>query len=514
MNMHPFYRVGRAFAALALIMVLLLPLLSVAAQGGTAQPIFKATDEALPAFVCGADAFASYYTLQQIQIAGLDVQNGFRLGIVPFYLEDSSGAYDLGEDARAERLQNGTYDCLLTTLENVALRGQGVITAVVDESAGADQIWVRGQAETLNDLKGKRIAYSEGSVGQFMVLYAMAVAGLRPGRDVTVLEADSVSAAVEAFNKGEADAVSGWEPDINKAAESGGVRLIGSEKLRVVADVILTSRKAIAERAEVVTQFHRAWFAALKAQIEDFPTAARQIAEWGYNDWSGVSVANAERDLRGALESISQATLANNLTVMNEPSILVGRMDVARRVWSLANIRASEERTVNLVEPRFVLALADAADLTPNGAPINPSFLMGSRPKIETDDQQAGQTLAVLPCRRFDFLPDSTILTRESRRILEVCVLPVMQSTAGTFLKIVGASAWPGPAGTFTEQDIRDFGLARAISVRDFLVSKGIDPSRFVIDTALPPAERRESEDEDVQALDRYVELTLFESGR
>jgi hypothetical protein len=95
-----------------------------------------------------------------------------------------------------------------------------------------------------------------------------------------------------------------------------------------------------------------------------------------------------------------------------------------------------------------------------------------------------------------------------------MCVLPVMQSTAGTYLKIVGSSAWPGPAGTFTEQEIRDFALARAVSVRDYLISKGIDPSRFVIDAVVPPPERRNSEDEDVQAQDRYVELTLLESGR
>jgi hypothetical protein len=115
---------------------------------------------------------------------------------------------------------------------------------------------------------------------------------------------------------------------------------------------------------------------------------------------------------------------------------------------------------------------------------------------------------------RFDFLPDSTILTRESQRILEQCVVPVMQSTAGTYLKIVGSAAWPGPSGTFTQQEIQDFAQARAVSVRDYLIGKGIDPSRFVLSTVLPPPERQNSEDEDVQAQDRFVSLTLIESGR
>ena len=78
----------------------------------------------------------------------------------------------------------------------------------------------------------------------------------------------------------------------------------------------------------------------------------------------------------------------------------------------------------------------------------------------------------------------------------------------------MGSAAWPGPVGTFTEQEIRDFAQARAVSVRDQLISDGIDASRFVIDTVLPPQQRQNSEDEDVQAEDRFVQLTLLESGR
>jgi len=475
-------------------------------------PIFKGnTNDGLPSYVCAADAFASYYPLQQIQASGLDVKNGFHLGIVPFLLDGTGKSYDVSEDQRADLLGSGDWDCLLTTLDSVALKGQGVITTVIDESAGADQIWARGGLKTLNDLKGKRIAYAENSVGQFMVLYALAVAGLRPERDVTVVASDSVASAVDAFNNKQADAVSGWEPDILDAARSGGQKLIASDKLRVAIDVIVTSRNAVKNRADVVQKFHAAWFAALKAQFEAFDKAAADIIAWGHTDWSLI---NTPKDLQGGLTGIAQATLDQNVAIMKDPSALVLRLDAARRVWAVADVRGSTDKVETLVEPKFVLELAGNADLVTAGKPVNATFLMGSRVTINVGDKGQGQTVAVLPCRRFDFLPDSTILTRESKRILEVCVLPVMQATAGTFLRIIGSSAWPGPAGTFGEQDIKDFGLARAVSVRDYLISKGIDSSRFVIDSVVPPAERRNSEDEDVQAQDRFVELTLLESGR
>jgi ABC-type amino acid transport substrate-binding protein len=504
-----------------LVLLLLLLLLNstnitLANQTRNGPPPIFAGDlkDGLPQYVCAADAFASYYVLEQIQASGLDVKYKFHLGIVPFLLDGSGGKYDVDEEQRGKLIANGDWDCLLTTLDSVALNGSGAITAVIDESAGADQIWARGSIKTLNDLKGKRIAYAQGSVGQFMVLYALAVAGLKPNRDVQPVEADSVESAIQAFKDQKADAVSGWEPDILAAAQAGGQKLIASDKLRVAVDVIVTSRGAIANRSDVAQAFHNAWFDALRAQFDSPDQAAAAIVKWGHSDWSGIKPGTAAQDLKQGLTSIAQATLAQNAAIMGDPAALVLRLEAARRVWSIADVKASAVKASTLVEPKFVLAAAKDPSLTPKGKPVNDTFLMGSRPKIDTGDTGAGQTLAVLPCRRFDFLPDSAILTGESRRILELCVVPVMQSTAGTYLKIVGSAAWPGPVGTFTQQEIQDFALARAVSVRDYLASKGIDASRFVIEAVVPPSDRQNSEDEDVQAQDRYVELTLLETGR
>jgi hypothetical protein len=476
------------------------------AGGSTTPP-----NDGLPQYICAADAFASYYTLQQIQSSGLDVKYKFHLGIVPFLLDGSGGKYDLDETQRAELLASGGWDCLLTTLDSVALNGAGVITTVVDESAGADQIWAKPGITKLNDLKGKRVAYAEKSIGQFMMLYALAVAGLKPNRDVTPVEADSVESAVKAFNAGQADAVSGWEPDILAAAESGGKLLIASDKLRVPIDVVVTSNNAIKNRSDIVQAFHTAWFDALRVQFDKFDEAAAAVVKWGNTDWSLIKT---PQDLKDGLSSIAQATLAQNAAIMADPSALILRIEAARRVWAVAQVKAASVKVSTLVEPKYVLAISKDSSLAPTGKPINSTFLMGSRPKIDAGDVSKGQTLAILPCQRFDFLPDSAILTSESRRILEICVLPVMQSTTGTYLKVIGSSAWPGPVGSFTEQEIRDFALARALSVRDYLVTKGVDQSRFIVDAVLPPKDRQNSEDEDTQAQDRFVELTLVESGR
>lgn len=465
-----------------------------------------------PTYICGADAFASYYTLQQMQMSGVDVANGFHLGIVPFFLNDDP-AYDVSEEQRTALLDSGKWDCLLTTLDSVALTSPGVITAIVDESAGADQLWVRG-VQTINDLKGKRIAFSRGSVGEYFVYYTLSIARLNPRFDVTLLPFDSVAEAVTAFNEGKADVVSGWEPDIYEAENSGGVALLSSSQMRIVIDVMVTSRQSITGKADLVQKFHDSWFATLKAQVENFDTAAAQIAKWGNNDWSLISEANAAQDLRDSLASLAQADLGANAFVMRDPTPILNRLSIARRVWAASGATVPADDVANLVNPGFVSRSASQATLQPNGKPINNTFSISANIDLSGVDTSDSATLAVLPCRRFSFVPESTALTLESRRILDECAVPTLQQSIGLFLRVKGSAAWPGPKGAYTEDDILKFAQARAEAVVEYLVSKGIDRTRFIVEATLPPKEHWETDSAEIQAEDRFVEMTLLTVGR
>jgi ABC-type amino acid transport substrate-binding protein len=469
-------------------------------------------DDGLPIYICGADAFGSYFTLQQMQMAGVDVEYGFHLGIVPFFL-DENPAYDVSEEQRTALLDQGEWDCLLTTLDSVALTSPGVITAIVDESAGADQLWAR-DILTLNDLRDQRIAFSRGSVGEYFVYYTLSIARLNPRFDVTLVPHDSVTEAVEAFNDGQADAVSGWEPDIYEAEGSGGVPLLSSSQLRIVMDVIVTSRQSIGGNADLVQAFHDAWFETLKEQFEDFEQAADQIADWGHNDWSFVYPESAAEDLNLWLESVAQADLGDNSFVMRDPTSIINRLNIARRVWAASGLEVPEGSVEELIDPGFVARSASQASLQSTGNPVNDTFSISVRLDLSGVESEDAVTLAVLPCRRFSFLPESTELTLESRRILDECVLPTLSQSVGLLLQVEGSSAWPGPEGTYAQEEILEFAQARAQSVVDYLVSQGIDPARFIVEATLPPQSHWETEDPEVQAEDRYVEMTLITTGR
>jgi ABC-type nitrate/sulfonate/bicarbonate transport system substrate-binding protein len=479
------------------------------------DPIFAPEydpDDGLPVYICGADAFGSYFGLQQMQIAGIDVEHGFHLGIVPFLLDDDP-EYDISEEQRTALLKNGEWDCLLTTLDSVALTSAGVITTIIDESAGADQLWVR-DTTTINDLKDKRIAFSRGSVGEYFVYYTLSIARLNPRFDVTLVPADSVADAIESFNSGQADAISGWEPDIYEAETTGGIPLISSAQMRIVVDVIVTSKQKISENPDIVQAFHDAWFHTLKDQVEHFDQAAADVAAWGHNDWSFVYPESAEEDLQLWLESVAQADLGDNAFVMRDPSPIIRQLETARRVWAASGLEVPDDNVVDLVNTGFVTRSAAQASLQANAHPVNDTFSISSKVDLSGVNAEDAATLAVLPCRRFTFLPESTELTLESRRILDDCVLPILHQSVGLFLRVQGSSAWPGPSGTYTQDEIQEFAKARAQSVVEYLVSEDIDPARFIIEGTLPPESHWETEDPDIQSEDRYVEMTLITAGR
>jgi hypothetical protein len=278
--------------------------------------------------------------------------------------------------------------------------------------------------------------------------------------------------------------------------------------------VIVTSRQSIADKPDLVQAFHDAWFDTLKAQVEDFDTAAGQIAEWGHNDWSFIYPDSASDDFRLWLESVAQADLAHNAQVMRDPAPVINRLEIARRVWAASGAEVPDDSAADLVNPGFVSRSVNQASLQATGRPVNDTFSIAAQVDLSGVDTQDAVTLAVLPCRRFSFVPESTELTLESRRILDDCVVPTLQQSVSLFLRVKGSSAWPGPPGTYTEAEILDFAEARAQSVVDYLVSQGVDPTRFIVEATLPPEDHRETEDPEKQAEDRYVEMTLITVGR
>jgi NitT/TauT family transport system substrate-binding protein len=451
------------------------------------------------------DAFPSYFPIIVADVRRLMAQRGYELQLVPFALD---GQNDFSEPERFARLQSGEWDVLATTLDGFARRSDpsiGAITALIDESAGADKLVARAEVGTINDLRGRRIAYSEGSVGEFFLYYALNLAGLGAG-DVTLLPTATVGEAVEAYTSGQADAVSAWEPDVLAAEEQGGGILIASDKLRAILDVLVTSRNALTNKTEGAQAFHDAWFEALKLTIDNPDQAEQAILEWGNSDWTGIA---GPGDLNASLEKLAQANLGANQLAFRTPDLLISRIREAQGVWRSAGQAPPEADLAQLVDGRFVLAAAQRPELAATRPPVNSSFLLTAQvdlPQLSEQEQQAADEIVQLPLEKIDFEPDSQRLTPQAAQDLAEQVLPVLRSSR-LYLRIEGSSAWPGPEGRFTAQEIRDFALSRANSVATFLVQQGLSPNRLIVSAIDPKFPNSFVEEELAQ--DRIVRFTL-----
>jgi NitT/TauT family transport system substrate-binding protein len=455
------------------------------------------------------DSFPTYFPAIVIQTRDLLKRRGYELQLVPLGLNGS----DVPEEQRYAKLASGEWDVLATTLNSFARRASpevGAITTVVDESAGVDKIVTADTLATINDLKGKRIAFSQGSVSEYLLYYALGLAGLGP-QDVQLLPQGSASDAVKVYTDGQADAVVAWEPTIGPAEQKAGSHvLIASDKLRAVLDVLVTSRPAITGKADAVQAFHEAWYEALRLVIDQPDTAEQAIIGWGNTDWTGIAKAG---DLNASLAGIAQATLNANQIAFQQPQLLASRLSEARSVWERVGQAPPQADPAQLVEGRFTTQATRDPQLFTTQPPVDSSFLLTARvslPQLSQQEQQDAQAVVKLPLEKIDFEPESTRLTEKARSDLQTQVLPVLRSSR-LYLRIDGSAAWPGPEGRFSQTDIQSFARERATSVATFLSQQGIDPNRLVIGTLDPKFPNSVNEAELAQ--DRIVRFTLITTG-
>ncbi|HEU5099175.1 MAG TPA: ABC transporter substrate-binding protein [Roseiflexaceae bacterium] len=475
------------------------------------QPVSQPTQPAASkgTITFAFDAFATYYPGIIIDTKGLLKKRGYDLALVPFGF---AGMNDVTEDQRWARLKSGEYDIMASTLDGFSRAAKpdvGVITGLIDESAGADKIVGRPEIGSINDLKGKKIAFSQGSVSEYFLYYALKLAGMTP-QDVTLLPQETTDDAVKVYVEGQADALSAWEPNVLDAEANGARLIIASDQLRAILDVLVSSPVARKDKPQALQAFHDAWFEALK-MITDNPSGAEQaIIDWGHSDWTYIEKPG---DLAASLEHLAQASLGVNQIAFQSPDLLISRVGLAQAVWAQAG---QEPPTIDLsavVESSFVLNSARQPQLASTKPPVNSSFVLTARvvlPQLTDQQLQSAQPIAKLPLEQINFEPESARLTVQSSQDIINQVLPALRSSR-LYLKIEGSAAWPGPVGRFTKNDIDQVARERAQSLAQFLSSQGVDPNRLLIGTI--DSKFPNSVNEDELAQDRIVRFTLISVG-
>lgn len=137
-------------------------------------------------------------------------------------------------------------DGLMTTIDTVVQRVkpdfQMAAILAMDDSKGGDGIVARKEIATIKDLKGKRVAFSEGSVSHFFLAFLLKQNGMSL-KDIVVVNMTAGDAGA-AFVAGKVDAAVTWEPWLTKGKQAphGKVLVDSSATPNLIVDVLVFPR--------------------------------------------------------------------------------------------------------------------------------------------------------------------------------------------------------------------------------------------------------------------------------
>ncbi|ACK68530.1 aliphatic sulfonates family ABC transporter, periplsmic ligand-binding protein [Gloeothece citriformis PCC 7424] len=208
-----------------------------------------------------------------------------------------------------QALAAGQLDGNCQTLnDTIAFAGDAVngevVVLVNDNSAGNDKIIVSEEINTIEDLKGKKVAVEEGVVDDFLLALALEKQGMSR-EDVEIVNLET-GQAVLAFVTEKVDAVGAFAPFWLTALERPGSKeLISSKDFPgAIADLLVLSQKLIDEQPEQVQAIVKTWFD-IREFMEKNPERADEIMAKRAN----ITV----KDLKKFEEGVKFFTLEDNL---------------------------------------------------------------------------------------------------------------------------------------------------------------------------------------------------------
>ncbi|WP_354634848.1 ABC transporter substrate-binding protein [Planktothricoides raciborskii] len=205
--------------------------------------------------VLGYSSWAGWWPWAIAQEEGIFTANGLNVQLKWFdgYLE-SLQAFSAGQlDANCQTLND-----TIAFAPN-SINGQ-VVVLVNDNSAGNDKIIVAENINTIQDLKGKKVALEEGLVDDFLLSLALQKNGMSR-KDIQVVNLET-GAAAAAFAAGQVDAVGAFPPFwLTALKRKGSKELLSSAEFPgAIPDLLVVSQKLVNERPEVVQGLVKTWF--------------------------------------------------------------------------------------------------------------------------------------------------------------------------------------------------------------------------------------------------------------
>ncbi len=188
--------------------------------------------------------------------------------------------------ARVSALLSGNIDMAVTAAPAaLAVMARGsrhfAIVGVPENFGRVEGLIVREGANSLQDLKGKKVGVTFASSAHLLVLNLLEQSGLKADKDVTVLNVPAPEIPA-AFQSGQIDAAAAWTPQFNAVRGMSGARVLADDTqfslykeygVTPGPDVLVARRAFLDKHPEAVKGFLKAYFRA-NEQLRSQPDSA------------------------------------------------------------------------------------------------------------------------------------------------------------------------------------------------------------------------------------------------
>ncbi len=342
-----------------------------------------------------------------------------------------------------------------------------------DWSRGGDAIVAKSGINSIADLAGKTVAVAEATPSHTFLLWMLDSAGMSP-MDVNLKKFSDTLKAGESFKSGQVDAAVVWSPDdaacVNKV---GGSKIIVSTKqaTHIIADGFMVKQSVLNARKPELKALVEGWLqgaAEINASVE-----AKNKA----GDIVGAGLGIPAADAISAIDNVRLATYGDNLKffgLKSDESYNTGESlyDKMSKVYGMLNLADNVPEYASVIDIAFISSLDISSDDAKKAEEVKTfaaptktdqvSKAVSSKPVSVTFEH--GQA-------KFDLGAQSQLNIRDVMKFIDSA-----KAFPGSRIRIEGNTDSTGSSAVNTR-----ISQERAQSVVQFLVSKGMEPNRFVV---------------------------------
>lgn len=372
----------------------------------------------------------------------------------------------------------------------------------VDWSRGGDAIIAKRGINTVNDLKGKRIALAVPAPAQTLLISALEAAGLSYS-DVTVVKTSDNLKAAELFRSDEIDAAVVWSPDDILATQDvpgSKVLLTTIEQSHIIADILFAKEDVINQKQKMFNGFYEGWMKAVSELQNEAnkEKAAKYLAELNQ---LGVE------DGLGMISTCYWTTHGDNMNFFGLNSGYQGQ--TMQDLYGKMAKKFIETGDAEALAPSWRSVINTSAIRNASG--LTGASHSAEAKKVFTKPTLGDRTAAPIASKpvSINFNTGQFQLSENAKTIIDLQFADVAKAFGNTKVRVEGNTDNVGARAMNV-----DLSKKRASSVAQYLMQQyGIDANRFVIvgngpDKPVPGCEKNASDA--CKAKNRRTEFQLI----